>query len=455
MMLCHSRIDSALYIYNNVVWQQGGVKGISVEYQEGDPVDVYLYNNTVVLDNPANVMYPVGFWPSRVHSKNNILYSVTSIYDFATSTPTELTDINYNIYRNTSSNEVVAFNGNGYSWNNWKSMAGSPDSHSYHSTANNYPDFTDMTNGDFTIQPGSPAAGSGTNLQNEIQGWGIEGVEWKDINGVPRGSSPSMGAYEIQGGGGGGNNLPSQPESPAPANGALNQNTNSTLSWSCTDPDGDPLTYDVYFGTTNNPPLAGSNQTNTNYNPGQLDKNTTYYWKIVAKDNQGGVTEGSVWSFITGELSDTTQPELVYTALSGPNKVIVDFSEIMDPITLSNKNNYSINNGVTVESVTVLDSKKRVILTTTDQSFGSWFTLTVKNVKDIAGNLINPNERTFTYHATKKYKYPVIDASGQWYQNFTPQKAIDGNPDTTSDSRWGGVVNLPDSIIFDLGQEVT
>ncbi len=82
MMLCHSRIDSALYIYNNVVWQQGGVKGISVEYQEGDPVDAYLYNNTIVLDNPANVMYPVGFWPSRVHSKNNIFYSVYSYLRF-------------------------------------------------------------------------------------------------------------------------------------------------------------------------------------------------------------------------------------------------------------------------------------------------------------------------------------------------------------------------------------
>ncbi len=138
--------------------------------------------------------------------------------------PTDLTEIDHNIYRNTSSTEVVAFNGTYYSWNSWRALTGSPDSHSYHSTTNNYPDFTDMANGDFTIQGGSPAAGTGANLQSEIEGWGIEGVEWKDINGVPRTSNPSIGAYEIeQGGGGGGNNPPSQPANPEPSNGSLNQ----------------------------------------------------------------------------------------------------------------------------------------------------------------------------------------------------------------------------------------
>ena len=100
-------------------------------------------------------------------------------------------------------------------------------------------------------------------------------------------------------GGGGGNNPPNQPANPNPGSGAVNQNTNTAVSWSCSDPNGDPLTYDVYFGTTNNPPLVSGDLTGTSYNPGELDSNTTYYWKIVAKDNQGGATAGPEWNFST------------------------------------------------------------------------------------------------------------------------------------------------------------
>ena len=113
--------------------------------------------------------------------------------------------------------------------------------------------------------------------------------------------------------GGGGNNPPNQPTEPVPANGSLNQLISSTLSWSCSDPNGDPLTYDVYFGTANNPPLASGNQAGTSYNPGALDNNTTYYWKIVAKDNQGATTAGPVWNFSTRlqAAADQILPQLI------------------------------------------------------------------------------------------------------------------------------------------------
>ncbi len=123
----------------------------------------------------------------------------------------------------------------------------------------------------------------------------------------------------------------------------------------------------------------------------------------------------------------------------------------MDSLTILNKNNYSINNDITVNTVVVLCGGKRAILTTSEHTMGTWYSLSVNNVKDIAGNLINQNQKTLSYHATNKIKYDILQAQGQWYQNFIPRNAIDGNPDTTSNSRWGGVVNLPDSIVFDLG----
>ncbi|HKB87710.1 MAG TPA: discoidin domain-containing protein, partial [Ignavibacteriaceae bacterium] len=280
-----------------------------------------------------------------------------------------------------------------------------------------------------------------------------------DITGLqrPEGNGWDIGAAEFPVGGGG-NNPPNQPTNPGPSNGALNQPINSTLSWSGSDPNGDPLTYDVYFGAANNPPLVSGNQSGTNYDPGTLNTNTTYYWKIVAKDNQGATTAGPVWNFSTeaiGGGGDTTPPELTGTALSGTNTVLVTFSEEMDSLTILNKNNYSINNGITVNTVFVLCGCSKVILSTSDHMLGSWYELTVNNVKDVSGNLINQASKTLDYHATEKMKFDILQAQGQWYQNLIPQKAIDGNPDTTSNSRWGGVVNLPDSIVFDLGDVKT
>jgi uncharacterized protein (TIGR02145 family) len=95
------------------------------------------------------------------------------------------------------------------------------------------------------------------------------------------------------------NNPPEQPGEPDPENGETEIQVNTNLGWSCTDPDGDPLKYDVYFGTENDPPLVAQDITSSNYDPGALQENTIYNWKIVAKDNKGASTQGEIWSFTT------------------------------------------------------------------------------------------------------------------------------------------------------------
>jgi len=97
------------------------------------------------------------------------------------------------------------------------------------------------------------------------------------------------------------NNPPYAPSNPSPPNGATNVDIDADLSWTGGDPDpGDTVTYDVYFGTTSPPPMVSSNQSSTSYNPGTMNLDTLYYWKIVAWDNHGASTPGPIWSFTTG-----------------------------------------------------------------------------------------------------------------------------------------------------------
>ncbi|MCX6667770.1 MAG: DUF2341 domain-containing protein [Euryarchaeota archaeon] len=95
------------------------------------------------------------------------------------------------------------------------------------------------------------------------------------------------------------NGPPNTPSNPSPSNGATGVSVTSDLSWTGGDPNGDPVTYDIYFGTSNPPPLVNLSHPDTSYNPGTMDSLTTYYWKIVAWDNYGLSAEGPIWHFTT------------------------------------------------------------------------------------------------------------------------------------------------------------
>ncbi len=97
------------------------------------------------------------------------------------------------------------------------------------------------------------------------------------------------------------NQPPNPPSNPYPPDGATEQPLNVVLSWSCSDPDsGDVLTYDVYFRSDSIPPLLSSGQSDTTYEPPEsLERNQTYYWKIVAMDSHYDQTAGPIWSFGT------------------------------------------------------------------------------------------------------------------------------------------------------------
>jgi hypothetical protein len=87
---------------------------------------------------------------------------------------------------------------------------------------------------------------------------------------------------------------PGQASNPIPPDEATDVGIIDDLSWTA---DPNATSHDVYFGTSN-PPSFVQNQTATTYDPGTMDYNTTYYWRID-EVGPGGTTTGVIWSFTT------------------------------------------------------------------------------------------------------------------------------------------------------------
>jgi tripartite motif-containing protein 71 len=98
------------------------------------------------------------------------------------------------------------------------------------------------------------------------------------------------------------NSPPNTPSSPSPADGATDQSLDVDLGWIGGDPDGDTVTYAVFLEADYSPPsgLYCWGDTATSCDPGTLNNDTHYYWRVVATDEHGAITIGPVWEFTTG-----------------------------------------------------------------------------------------------------------------------------------------------------------
>ena len=101
--------------------------------------------------------------------------------------------------------------------------------------------------------------------------------------------------------------FPEAPVNVSPANDALGQGASVTLRW-----EGGwwAHKYDIYFGTTSQPPLAvqdfapgsssaGVNSVKESYTFNNLQAGTTYYWRIVGKTMANRAVNGTTWHFTT------------------------------------------------------------------------------------------------------------------------------------------------------------
>ncbi|BDQ02789.1 discoidin domain-containing protein [Ignavibacterium sp.] len=491
-------------IYNNVaihygagvgMWQTYAYNGLNPNGGIADikrDGEVYLINNTMVGKRYLFMMTTLpdtvtGKQLDSLYAVNNIFYHIQSDGSRALGVPRKATESYNAMYIDNNIHAIVgggsikhieAWYGNTpqgnwtlSEWNNLSSMkmlgstTSSPTFQNLQYNANLYwEEDLRLTSGSVGINAGRNdikiKGNQWVNLKTLVESFGLE---WKGFdnpyvswsNPVPRSeTAPTIGAWEFPGGSSG-NLPPNAPSNPNPSNGASGQATSLTLTWSCTDPDGDPLTYDIYFGTNNNPPLAAQNLTNTNFVQNNLNAATTYYWRIVARDNQGATRSGSVWSFTTAS-TDTIAPRLVSATLIDNITLSLTFSENLNPASVNNTGNYIINNGIQVNSVLLNGSNIR--LSTTPHSPG-FYNVTVNNVTDMSGNLINSSFNSVSYGYNPDTLLTMVkftpfnsDASSAPDTNLNPYKTFDGLTANSGDptTRWAAP-GLPQWIGYDLG----
>ncbi|PIE86398.1 MAG: hypothetical protein CSA05_00855 [Bacteroidia bacterium] len=111
------------------------------------------------------------------------------------------------------------------------------------------------------------------------------------------------------------------------------------------------------------------------------------------------------------EATDMEAPQ-ISDILAYENEVLVYFNEAVDLASAENKDNYSINNNISVSKATVDEENvKEVHLAVSGMSDGT-HTLTVNGVKDLNGNAVENISKTFEYVSTgiekvKKHKLKV------------------------------------------------
>lgn len=96
------------------------------------------------------------------------------------------------------------------------------------------------------------------------------------------------------------NHVPFAATFTSPTNNSEIDGTSVTIKWFATDVDNDSLTFDVYMDINENPSTkVSSDQTESSYTDTELSTATTYYIKVVTKDNKGSSSTSQVMSFTT------------------------------------------------------------------------------------------------------------------------------------------------------------
>ena len=254
------------------------------------------------------------------------------------------------------------------------------------------------------------------------------------------------------------------------------------VSW---DPntEADLLGYKVYWGTSSRSYNNFKDVKNvTSYKITDLPEGVEHFFAVTAYDTAFNESDFSIEVSYKIPVNDIDPPAISSVILVNATELDLTYNEEVEQFSAENLSNYQIDNGITINSIT-LDSNKRVVHIRTIPHQSGNYTITVNNVSDIASNLIAPNSsKSYQYdpgdttpptitnvqildatHVDVTFSEEIEASSAQTVPNFTINNNIsifhanlDQNKRTlhlaTSDHQSGTTYTLTVSNIRDLAQ---
>ena len=455
-----TRYLTNLKIYNNVFANSGYIKFETHEVSPYDTGSVALIAyNTFYDDNNLVLVQNLDMQQATI--KNNLLvmtgtlysnyiYRFTCVYSTQPYSPTLRHDIDYNHYYvdgdTDFSSSRIQWDSDGncsttsisVPWTTWKSTYG----FDTHSIVNQRPTFTNESGRIFTpLNESSPQVGAGIPIP-EIT---------TDINGNPRdANNPTIGAYEYSDG--------SVDITPPSVTSALLINSTMlriTFSEPLAGPGAEnPSNYLINNGISVNSVSYSGNQATLQTTPHTTGSYTVTVNNVT--DIAGNLISPTNNTAQYNVQLDVTPPELVSASLIDSVILSLTFSEVLDPSTGQNINNYSISNGISVLGASL--SGTQVRLSTSVHIPGN-YTITVNNVKDVAGNIISSSANSVAYEMVENpqqglVELPILSTTASVIPEplHSPDKTIDGlgYDDGDPDSRWAGDT-MPEWLVYDFG----
>ncbi|MDQ6423617.1 Ig-like domain-containing protein [Paenibacillus sp. LHD-117] len=119
--------------------------------------------------------------------------------------------------------------------------------------------------------------------------------------------------------------------------------------------------------------------------------------------------DGQSWAYVSPR-SDMSKPIITALDRLAPRLYVLTFSEPVDHGTATNPANYSFSGGLKLTTLQLSSDKRQVTFSTSNQSDNARYWLTVKNIKDLAGNVMDTRSDLSIVGSNDATKPTIIDA---------------------------------------------